>query len=165
MHLRCGCRTSLIFLESGTLPTLQPVELILYLSVVQKGESFNGDHGVNQTWKNTPKRIPVTQVHSMYKMESVCRGSAKKEELGITSGWLETWDRFDSTSWKSPESLIEFIGSCISCNWEVSFCIVSWFSQLLHWDLIYSNSLRSVNFSHFGHISFLSISEKFFLPR
>ena len=28
----------------------------------------------------------------------------------------------------SPESFIEFICSWISCNWEVSFCIVSWFS-------------------------------------
>ena len=52
----------------------------------------------------------------------------------VSSGNLlsETSDNlpllFDSTSWKSPESFVEFICSCICCNWEVSCWIVSWFS-------------------------------------
>ena len=55
-----------------------------------------------------------------------------ERELGIIAGWLETWDnlppKFYSASWNSPESFIEFICSCMSCNWEVSLCIVSWLS-------------------------------------
>ena len=58
---------------------------------------------------------------------------SKERELGIITGWLETWDNLpqnvDSTSWKAPESLVEFIWSCIYCNWEMNFCIVSWFSR------------------------------------
>ena len=54
-------------------------------------------------------------------------------ELGILTRWLETWDNLplesDSTHWTSPESLIEFICSCICCSWEVSCWIVSWFFQ------------------------------------
>ena len=56
---------------------------------------------------------------------------SKERELGIIEDWRETRDNlplfFDSTSWNSPESFIEFTCSCMSCNWEVSFCIVSWF--------------------------------------
>ena len=39
------------------------------------------------------------------------------------------------------------------------------FSQLLHWDFIYSKFLRSLNLSHFVHISDLRISENFFFHR
>ena len=57
---------------------------------------------------------------------------SRARELGIIARWLETWDNlplwFDPTSWNSPESFMEFICSCICCNCEVSFCIVSWFS-------------------------------------
>ena len=55
-----------------------------------------------------------------------------EEELGITSGWLGTWDNvplgFDSTSWNSPEPLTDFFCSCIDCNCEMRLCIASWLS-------------------------------------
>ena len=57
---------------------------------------------------------------------------SNERELGIISGWLETWDNlpenFDSISWNSPELFIEFICSSNCCNWKVSCWIVSWFS-------------------------------------
>ena len=67
-----------------------------------------------------------------------------ERELGIAAGWLGTWDNlplwFDSTSWNSSESSIEFICYCISCNCEGCLCIVSWLSLNFYTD---NSSTRS----------------------
>ena len=63
-------------------PTLQPVELILVLFVVRKGDFLDDDLGVNQTWKNDyQKRFTVIPMYSMCQEAGACRGSAWNKNL------------------------------------------------------------------------------------
>ena len=110
------------------------VELImssLFAFHVRHHNEFLGkDFGANQMWNIwLPKTFSCNP--GAFHVSSGKRLSrlSIEEELGITSCWLRTWDSlplwFDSTSWNSPESFIEFICSCKDCNCEVSLCIVS----------------------------------------
>ena len=54
-------------------------------------EFFEVDLGMNQMWKiDHQKRFPVVQMHSMCQVASVCRGSAKNENL---KSLLVEWER------------------------------------------------------------------------
>ena len=94
---------------------------------------FEENFWVNQTWKiDVQKRFPAIRIGFHVSSGNLVSRLSKARELRIVSGWLETWDnlplQFDSISWNSPEPFIEFICSCICCNWKVSCWIVSWFS-------------------------------------
>ena len=77
----------------------------------------------------TKKRFPVIPMYSMCQEASVCRGCAKHENSESTQA---DWKR-KTISHCNLIPLLEIllnhsICSWTSCNWEVSFCTVSWFS-------------------------------------
>ena len=88
-----------------------------------RGES-NAEKWLPKTFSCNPDVFHVSRGKRLSRL-------SMERELGIIAGWQETQNNlplwFVSTSWNSPESLIEFICSCVCCNWDVSFCIVSWF--------------------------------------
>ena len=67
------------------------VELMLSLFAFHLGEFLEKDFRENQVWKiDYLKRFPVTRVHSMYQMASICCGSAWNENL---ESLLVDWER------------------------------------------------------------------------
>ena len=147
-------------------PSLSLVELALVLFVVRQSEFLEDDLGVNQMQKiDYQKRFPVIQTYSMCQEAGVCRGSAWNENLESLQVHWKRKTISHCNLIPLLKILLEFICSCISCNWEVSFCIDSWFSLFFCTDIVNSQFLNSLHFSHFVHTSDLSISENLFLLR
>ena len=69
--------------------SLLRVELVLFLFVVRKTEFLEDDLGVNQTQKiDFQKRFPEIPMYSMCQESSVCRGSARNENLeSLQADW------------------------------------------------------------------------------
>ena len=72
-------------------PTLQPVELILVLFLVRKGDFLDDDLGVDQTWKiEYKKRFTVIPMYSICSRGRRLSLLNVEQELGMIASSLET---------------------------------------------------------------------------